>query len=416
MKRPTDRRLLAGGALFAALIAFVGLAVTVGPLSGSASRTSSPATSTLVAASADRSDSGGSQSSVASVASGSGVTATPSDSGTVATLPPTASPRATATPISPQLPSLLGAIGDSYSQAYNTTPAELRDHPEHSWVVGTAKSDGVFSIRERLEALGARLTVVDAATSGKKMADAPRQARLIVAAAGSLKAGQTALVTFELGTNDLCDDPKTTPASFQADLGSAVQILRDGLPSGSRILMVSVPDFAHFRNITQANPAAKAALALYKNSRRCAPFLGDDSPTNLTDAESFLSRYDSILVSACDQIQTTDGATGKLFCRSNRADLADGDFLIGDLSTVDYFHPSLAGQGKMAAAAWDAGFWGTIQFTTSAAAAGPTLAGLPPAGLPLAGLPPAWLGFVPLTTLGARVVRRRPARPAAATL
>lgn len=67
--------------------------------------------------------------------------------------------------------------------------------------------------------------------------------------------------------------------------------------------------------------------------------------------------YNSILLNACDTIQATDGASGRLYCRTGQALLSERDFTIGDLSTVDYFHPSLSGQAKMAAAAWSAGKW-----------------------------------------------------------
>jgi hypothetical protein len=33
-------------------------------------------------------------------------------------------------------------------------------------------------------------------------------------------------------------------------------------------------------------------------------------------------------------------------------------FLTSDVSTRDYLHPSLAGQRKLAAATWSAGYWG----------------------------------------------------------
>ena len=107
---------------------------------------------------------------------------------------PTPTPSGTASPNLPSLnlPSLLGAIGDSYSQAYNTSAQHRYDNPVYSWVVGSARGDGVYSVRERLLALGAKLTVVDAATSGKKMNDAPRQAAEIVAAAAGLRTGQKA--------------------------------------------------------------------------------------------------------------------------------------------------------------------------------------------------------------------------------
>ena len=268
-------------------------------------------------------------------------------------------------------------------------------------MVGTAKGDGVFSLLERFQSLGAKPIVVDAATSGRKMDEAPRQATEVVNAAASLKPGQTAFVTFELGTNDLCDDPKTDPNSFQADLTSAIAILRSGLPAGSRIEIVSVPDFSHFRDITQANTAAKDALSLRKNSRMCAPFLGNDSPTDILTAQRIMLSYDSILSGACDDIDAKDAPTGKLFCRSNRLDLADSDFTIKDMSTVDYFHPSLLGQAKMANAAWNVGFWGEIQFATRSVGAPPS------AGVPLIGF-----AFLPPTTIRSRFSRRRRTRSA----
>ena len=275
---------------------------------------------------------------------------------------PTPTPSGTASPNLPSLnlPSLLGAIGDSYSQAYNTSAQHRYDNPVYSWVVGSARGDGVYSVRERLLALGAKLTVVDAATSGKKMNDAPRQAAEIVAAAAGLRTGQKAFVTFELGTNDLCDDPETSAADFEAQLDAAISILRQGLPAGSEILMLPIPDFDHFRAITQADPQARAALARTVNSRNCAPFLGSDSSLTLDQARATMAAYDSILTDTCNAIQSTDGAAGRLYCRTDLAALSDRDFEIADLSTVDYFHPSQSGQARMAAAAWSASAWSAI--------------------------------------------------------
>jgi lysophospholipase L1-like esterase len=267
------------------------------------------------------------------------------------------------------LPSLLAAIGDSYSQAYSVLPTYLHDHPGFSWVVGSARNDGVFSLYERFRALGASPVVVDAATSGRQMKDAPRQANLVVEAARKLRAGQTAYVTFELGTNDLCadPDPKTNPDTFEKNLATAIATLRSGLPAGSRILMLSVPNFPHFRDITQADPAAKAKLTLPKNSTQCPPYLGDNGPFSMAQANDYLSRYDAALESACREIEAVDSPSGKLSCTYNATLLADTDFGISDLSTVDYFHPSLSGQAKMAADAWAADAWANVPIPKGAA-------------------------------------------------
>ncbi len=276
----------------------------------------------------------------------------------------TASPTATPAPqpTAPPLPSLLAAIGDSYSQAYSVSPAYRYDHPQFSWVIGTAQGDGVMSLLERFRALGAAPAVVDAATSGKKMSDAPRQADEVVAAAQKLGPGKAAYVTFELGTNDLCASPDamTDPADFNGQLLAAVSTLRSGLPAGSRILMLAVPDFPHFHDITAADPAAKASLALPENSNRCAPYLGTSSSAAVAKADTYLSQYDDSLKSACDDIDAREGTTGALYCTYDAALLAESDFTIGDLSTVDYFHPSLSGQAKMGEDAWRADVWGSV--------------------------------------------------------
>ena len=283
------------------------------------------------------------------------------------TLPaPTADP--TPKPAAP-VPSLLAAIGDSYSQAYSVSPSYLRDHIGFSWVIGSARNDGVFSLYERFKAIGGSPVVVDAATSGRQMKDAPRQADLVVAAAKKLKPGQTAYVTFELGTNDLCADPypKTDPVSFARDLATAITTLRSGLPAGSRILMLPVPDFPHFRDITQANAAARAELALPQNINRCPPWLGGNGSFSMAQANDYLSRYDAALETECRGITVADSPSGKLYCTYNAALMAETDFRIADLSTVDYFHPSLSGQARMAADAWAADVWSGVPIPKGAA-------------------------------------------------
>jgi lysophospholipase L1-like esterase len=121
--------------------------------------------------------------------------------------------------------------------------------------------------------------------------------------------------------------------------------------------MLPVPDFSHFRDITQADAAARALLALPQNLNRCAPYLGTSSPSAMIKANDNLSQYNAALKAACDEIDAEEGATGALHCTYNAALLADSNFTIDDLSTVDYFHPSLSGQAKMAEDAWRADVW-----------------------------------------------------------
>jgi hypothetical protein len=169
--------------------------------------------------------------------------------------------------------------------------------------------------------------------------------------------------------------------------------------------MLSVPDFAHFYDITQADPKARATLKLTANSRMCAPFLGWDSPLSLEQAGQALSAYNAILYGVCDEIEATDGQSGRLHCRRNEPLLSERDFTIKDLSTVDYFHPSLSGQARMAAAAWKAGNWANVPLPSGAAAYVPGGAGgAVPAGILVAAL---FGPFHRLRRPGGRVKRRR---------
>lgn len=367
--RMTTRRKLGAGAGVAVIVAGAALAFTVGPF-GQRAGADSPTRSTSPVALASPSP-----------------TAAPTD-----TVGPTdtPSPTPTATP-APPYPTMLAAIGDSYTKAWNVSPllAHWQDHPIYSWVVGTAKKDGVFSLRERFEALGVPIRVVDASRTGKLMNDARRQARIVVDAAKKLPAGSTVYVTFEMGTNDVCY-PRLTPAgTFEQKLDDALSVLRQGLPAGSRILMLSIPDFDHLRAITQANAAARNYFL--RGNGQCAPWLGSDTTTTLAQASKMMGIYNDKLVQACNEIEATDGPSNKLHCTSNRDGLAEKDFTIADLSTIDYFHPSFSGQGKMAEAAWRLGDWGMVPLPAGAAAFAPeggraepaAIAGLPVVGLSL---------------------------------
>jgi lysophospholipase L1-like esterase len=260
---------------------------------------------------------------------------------------------------------MLAGIGDSYMKAYDPSAlmAGYKDHPQYSFVFGTAKDDGIFSLRERFESLGAKPVMVDASKTGKKMSDAVRQANIVVAAAKKLPAGASVYVVFELGTNDLCGQPETPmtkPATFDAQVKAAMNVLNKGLPADSRILMLSVPDFVHFRVITQADPTARAHFKEANNINRCPPFLGSNSAISLAAATRILSQYNDSLVAACADTE----AAGKVHCASDREGLAEANFKIGDLSKADYFHPSFTGQAKMAEAAWIHGYWNGMTVPT----------------------------------------------------
>ena len=48
-------------------------------------------------------------------------------------------------------------------------------------------------------------------------------------------------------------------------------------------------------------------------------------------------------------------------CRDDRGVIFGYAFRTSDVSTVDYFHLSLAGQNSLASVSWAAGYWGAPQ-------------------------------------------------------
>jgi lysophospholipase L1-like esterase len=297
------------------------------------------------------------------------VTADPAGSPAVSpSLPGRPWPSPAAPPDLPPLPSLLGAIGDSFTQGFDISPSYKHhvEYPQYSWVVGWARGDGVFSLRERFEALGARPVIVDVAKESRKMSDAPRQARLIVEASRQLLPGQTAFVTIELGTNDLCYQPKTSAEAFESQFRSAMEILQEGLPVGSRILVTSVPDLAHIHGLIQGHRPTRLYFQRAENLERCAPFAGSQSPMSYGQAVALMDSYNASLARVCGELEATYGPANVMHCASDTAGLAESDFTIDDISTADHFHFAFSGQDKMAEAAWRHMPWASLPLPVDA--------------------------------------------------
>jgi hypothetical protein len=91
------------------------------------------------------------------------------------------------------------------------------------------------------------------------------------------------------------------------------------------------------------------------------------TPVSLGQARNYIDLYDGIMARVCLDLATDAARTGKLYCTWNRDKLSMKDFVLADLSTADYFHPSLTGQAKMAAAAWATDVWRSLPLPTPGA-------------------------------------------------
>ncbi|MBO0985641.1 GDSL-type esterase/lipase family protein [Rathayibacter sp. SD072] len=233
------------------------------------------------------------------------------------------------------------AMGDSMTAAVAAC-GQNKPCPSASWATG--EDESVDSIARRAgEAVGAVPTIENVAAKGATSAEMPRQAEKAVAA-------DPDLVLFLIGANDVCrkrSSEITTPEAFRAAVDTSLATLASGAPEAT-VFVSSIPDLLSFFEVERTNPEA---VERWSGSSNCNSLLYE--PAN-DDAESVARRanvdttidaYNTALSEACAAVAN---------CVYDGGALHDFDVTPEDLSDVDHFHPSLAGQGRIADTAWTA--------------------------------------------------------------
>lgn len=241
-------------------------------------------------------------------------------------------PPAGAAPVPPPFPSHVTALGDSITLAFNS--GAPGSSPAHSWATGTDAT--VNSVAQR----AAAATRVNLAQVGARMSDLSAQAALVNPT--------TQFVTIELGANDLCKSDislMTSVADFQTSLTNGLNTLTATAPNAT-IYLVSIPDvyrlWAQLHDVTAAR-AAWAGIGL------CQSLLANPlsfAPADEARREAFRARniaFNTTLATVC---------AGYAKCKTDGNRVFNIEPDAAPVSTVDYFHPSHAGQAVLAAAAW----------------------------------------------------------------
>jgi lysophospholipase L1-like esterase len=243
----------------------------------------------------------------------------------------------------PQVPSRMAAIGDSMTQAADVC-CWYGDHPANSWSTGGAGWDGVLSHYERLRTLNPDLAGnnFNDAVSGARMDDGPGQAVRAVQQ-------RARYVTILLGANDVCTSSlgSMTPVdAFRAHYQETLRILFDGLPRRAVVLVASIPDVYQLWRLYDGDAAAELVWDL---ANICQSLL---SPAR-TDADRQQVRDRNI---AFNQVLAQECAAYTR-CRFDGNAVFNYPFSRADVSKLDYFHPSLTGQARLAEVTWRAGYW-----------------------------------------------------------
>jgi lysophospholipase L1-like esterase len=245
---------------------------------------------------------------------------------------------ATPTPSS-RYPRSMAALGDSMTQAFSAC-CGLGNHPGRSWSSGDAEDD-VNSHYERLLRLQPAIAGrnYNNSQSGARVAQLPAQA----AAAASQKA---AYVTILVGANDLCTSSArtmTSEADFAAAVDQSLAIL-DRMRPRPRVFVSSIPSLYRLWSVLQTNSTAQSA---WSRGGICQSMLASSNTEEMRQlVVQREEAFNSILSSTCGAYPDT--------CHGDDGAVYGYPFADSDVSVLDYFHPSLQGQARLADITWDA--------------------------------------------------------------
>jgi lysophospholipase L1-like esterase len=248
---------------------------------------------------------------------------------------------------SPLYPRSMASTGDSITRAYNTGFFPYTDNPSASWSTGTNSS--VVSHYTRLLALQPAIAghAYNDAKSGAKMIDLAGQ--LATAAKQHVD-----YVTVLMGGNDVCtstESAMTSVATFQSQFITAMNSIASRSPS-TRVYIVSIPNVYDLWSVLKDDFLARSVWSLFGV---CQSMLAN--PLSIDQADNYrrarvLQRetdFNAVLQSVCAQYS---------HCRYDGGAVFGTTFSAADVTSRDYFHPSIAGQAKLAAVTWSAGYWG----------------------------------------------------------
>jgi PKD repeat protein len=247
----------------------------------------------------------------------------------------------------PPLPSSMAAVGDSITRAASTGGTLGADYPANSWSTGTNTT--VNSHARRLGALGAQVTTHNLAVSGAKMVNLDGQMANVVNV-------QPDYVTVLMGGNDLCTDTvaqMTSVADYRAQFETAMARLMAGTQD-TVVYVVSIPNVYQLWNLFKGSWWARF---IWSTADICQSLLANPTSTQAADVqrrETVRQRniaYNAELASVCGAYASR--------CRFDNNAVFNTTFTTSDVSG-DYFHPSIAGQAKLASVSWAAGYaWST---------------------------------------------------------
>lgn len=235
-------------------------------------------------------------------------------------------------------PRVVASLGDSITRALNPDRSSaFKEEPAYSW--STGEEPYIRSHVERLRALGAQIEAVyNNAVSGARSADLRRQMREAIAQRADY-------VTIQIGSNDLCAPNGPTVEQFRDNVRPALAKYAKAIPDG-RILVTSTPNLQRLWEVLRTSPSART---VWQSFGLCPAMLSLASTDASRESTALKQQaFNDVLRELCAEFEQ---------CRFDEYAVYTNAFTAADVSNVDYFHPSIDGQRKLAELTWRVGFW-----------------------------------------------------------
>jgi lysophospholipase L1-like esterase len=242
-------------------------------------------------------------------------------------------------------PSSMASTGDSITRAFNTGFFPFLDAPQNSWSTGTSST---------VNSHYRRILAANPAISGKNFNDAKSGAKMVDLDGQVLTAASQGVdyVTILMGANDVCtssESSMTPVATYGAQFSQAMRDLSTRLPD-ARISVLSPPDVYHLWDLFHTN---KTAVRTWSTYGICQSLLANAT----SFAQADVDRRARVRQRELDDItQLQQICAMYIHCRFDNSGVFNTQFATTDVSTRDYFHPSLSGQATLAAGTWAGGF------------------------------------------------------------
>lgn len=244
-------------------------------------------------------------------------------------------------------PDYMAALGDSITQAMDADgiPSHFGDQPWYSWSTGDrdAVQSHYWHIRHSYSGITGHNN--NESVSGAKMVTLNTQALAALA-----HSPQPEYVTILMGANDVCtatEGSMTAVETYRTQFDQAMDTLTTALPN-VRIFVASIPDIYQLWALLHDDPSV---VAVWTAGSICQSLLANATSHDQADEDRRLRvqqrniDFNTVLSDECATYSQ---------CRFDNNVVFDGTLEVGDVSTFDYFHPSIAGQKKIAYGTWEA--------------------------------------------------------------